>query len=34
MSQTASTQTERLAFLDNLRYLMVLLVLVFHSGAS
>jgi len=34
MSQTSSTQTERLVFLDNLRYLMVLLVLVFHSGAS
>jgi glucan biosynthesis protein C len=34
MNQTASTQTEHLAFFDNLRYLMILLVIVFHSGAS
>lgn len=35
MSQIINTNnTNRLAFLDNLRTLMVLLVLIFHSGAS
>jgi glucan biosynthesis protein C len=29
-----NTNQGRLIFFDNLRYLMVLLVLVFHSGAS
>jgi len=34
MNATPSTQARRLVFLDNLRTLMILLVLVFHSGAS
>ena len=35
MSQTINiNKTNRFVFLDNLRTLMVLLVLVFHSGAS
>ena len=33
MNQTSET-TNRLVFFDNLRYLMILLVLIFHSGAS
>ncbi len=31
---TLNTPTRRLVFFDNLRYLMVLLVLIFHSAAS
>ena len=34
MKQKINAPQNRLAFFDNLRYLMVLLVLVFHSGAS
>jgi peptidoglycan/LPS O-acetylase OafA/YrhL len=33
MNQKSET-TNRLVFFDNLRYLMILLVLIFHSGAS
>ena len=34
MKQKTRTSQNRLIFFDNLRYLMVILVLVFHSGAS
>ena len=34
MKQTTRAPQNRIVFFDNLRYLMVLLVLVFHSGAS
>jgi len=34
MKQTKTLPKNRIVFFDNLRYLMVLLVLVFHSGAS
>ena len=34
MNSIPSTQAKRLVFLDNLRALMVVLVLIFHSGAS
>ncbi len=34
MSSTKAVETNRLIFFDNLRSLMVLLVLVFHAGAS
>ena len=34
MTQKNHAPPNRLIFFDNLRYLMVLLVLVFHSGAS
>jgi glucan biosynthesis protein C len=32
--QRTHTSPNRLIFFDNLRYLMILLVLIFHSGAS
>ena len=34
MERKTNPSPDRLAFFDNLRYLMVLLVLIFHSGAS
>ena len=34
MEKKTNTSQNRLIFFDNLRYLMVLLVLVFHSGVS
>ena len=34
MNQTKSATANRILFFDNLRYLMVLLVLIFHSAAS
>jgi len=34
MEQKTHTSPDRLIFFDNLRFLMVLLVLIFHSGAS
>jgi hypothetical protein len=34
MKQNIVKQENRLIFFDNLRYLMILLVLIFHSGAS
>jgi glucan biosynthesis protein C len=34
MERPMNTSPNRLAFFDNLRYLIILLVLIFHSGAS
>jgi glucan biosynthesis protein C len=34
LNQTKSATANRILFFDNLRYLMVLLVLIFHSSAS
>ena len=34
MEQETNASLDRLAFFDNLRYLIILLVLIFHSGAS
>jgi len=34
IDQRIQSSSNRLIFFDNLRYLMILLVLIFHSGAS